>query len=220
MTKPTCTRISRHSFTSNRAFKHAAQIPPGWCWNSWMTKSSATGSLANTVAIAHPPHRISTKRSTSNSVNQGSWEKDVRSFKLSDALTGWLLKSVSQSWKRHAKEYSKLTQTSMMELFMKIVNGFQWLSFFTKSSIFDVWMTSECPSGNAYENTWMRIVHKKRPVKSLNHFRPALYFCSANQMTGFYMKCINGLKWTNLSKKTTVFFKHKFDKFFDYNIDD
>ena len=182
MNKPTCTRISTHSFTSNRAFKHAAQIPPGWCWNSWMTKSSPTGSLANTVAIAHPPHRISTKRSTSNSVNQGSWEKDVRSFELSDALTGWLLKSVSQSWKRHAKEYSKLTQTSMMEFFMKIVNGFQWLSFFHKKlhlwCMNDLWMClRKCSRKYVIENS-----SQKKASEKFKPLQPSVAFlqCKSN----------------------------------------
>ena len=47
---------------------------------------------------------------------------------------------------KHAKEYSKPNQTSKMEFFAKINNGFHPLTIFTKNSILDVWLGSEYPS--------------------------------------------------------------------------
>ena len=42
--------------------------------------------------------------------------------------------------------YSKHCQTFKMEIFAKIVNGFQPLTFFAKSSIVEVWQGSEYAS--------------------------------------------------------------------------
>ena len=41
-----------------------------------------------------------------------------------------------------AEAYSKLSQTSNMELFEKIVTGFKLLNIFAESSILDVWLGS------------------------------------------------------------------------------
>ena len=45
-----------------------------------------------------------------------------------------------------AEECLEFSQTSKMELFAKIVNGFQLSTIFTKKSILDVWLSSECAS--------------------------------------------------------------------------
>ena len=42
--------------------------------------------------------------------------------------------------KQNAKSYSEPRQTSNNEIFTKMVNGFQPLTIFAKSSIFDVWI--------------------------------------------------------------------------------
>ena len=47
-----------------------------------------------------------------------------------------------------SEAYSEPSQTSKIELFEKVVNGFQPLTIFEKSSILDVWQGSEYASGN------------------------------------------------------------------------
>ena len=42
--------------------------------------------------------------------------------------------------------YSEPNRTSKMELFAKLVKGFQQLNFFAQSSILDIWLGSECSS--------------------------------------------------------------------------
>ena len=44
--------------------------------------------------------------------------------------------------------HSTPSQTSKIELFTKIVNGWKFFTIFAKSSIVDVWLSSECASGN------------------------------------------------------------------------
>ena len=46
----------------------------------------------------------------------------------------------------NSEAYSELCQTSKMEVFTKIVNGFLFLTTFTNSSIFDVRQDSEFAS--------------------------------------------------------------------------
>ena len=46
----------------------------------------------------------------------------------------------------NSEAYSEPCQTSKMEVFTKIVNGFSFLTIFAKSSILDVWQDSEFAS--------------------------------------------------------------------------
>ena len=51
--------------------------------------------------------------------------------------------------------FSEPSQTSKKELFAKIVNGFTHLIIFAKSSIFDIWLNSECASS---VKSWHEII--------------------------------------------------------------
>ena len=55
--------------------------------------------------------------------------------------------------RKSAEAYAAPSQTSKMELFAEIVNGLQQLTDFTKSSILDVWLSSECASEPNVEKT-------------------------------------------------------------------
>ena len=50
------------------------------------------------------------------------------------------------TFKTNSEVYSEPCQTSRMELFAKIVNGFSFLTIFTKISIINVWQDSEVAS--------------------------------------------------------------------------
>ena len=49
-------------------------------------------------------------------------------------------------WEDNSEAYSEPCQTSKMEVFEKITNGFSFLVIFAKSSILDVWQDSEFAS--------------------------------------------------------------------------
>ena len=51
----------------------------------------------------------------------------------------------------NSEAYSEPCQTSKMEVFTKIVNGFSFLTIFAKSSILDVWQDSEFASKASYD---------------------------------------------------------------------
>ena len=51
----------------------------------------------------------------------------------------------------NSEAYSEPCQTSKMEVFAKIVNGFSFLTIFLKLSILDVWQDSEFASEATYD---------------------------------------------------------------------
>ena len=70
-----------------------------------------------------------------------------------------------------SEKYSEPCQTSKMEIFAKIVNGFSFSSNFAKSSILDVWQDSEFVS-EASNN-----LRKKIHLSCFNHFcKTMIYF--------------------------------------------
>ena len=54
------------------------------------------------------------------------------------------------------------TRATKMQLFAKIVNGFQMQSIFSKSYILDVRLGSGYASGKDNENTWVKKIALKR----------------------------------------------------------
>ena len=52
-----------------------------------------------------------------------------------------------KNWTLNSEAYSEPCQTSKVEIFAKIVNGFCQLTIFSKRSILDVWQGSEYASG-------------------------------------------------------------------------
>ena len=52
--------------------------------------------------------------------------------------------------RKKIEAYPKPSQTSKMDLFAKIVNGFHLLTNFVKSFILNVWLGSECASRGGY----------------------------------------------------------------------
>ena len=67
--------------------------------------------------------------------------------------TTWKFKVNYKKGRKSAEAYAAPSQTSKMELFAEIVNGLQQLTDFTKSSILDVWLSSECASEPNVEKT-------------------------------------------------------------------
>ena len=57
----------------------------------------------------------------------------------------WYSNSFKNETSVTLEAYSELCQTSKMEVFTKIVNGFSFLTIFAKSSISDLWQNSEFP---------------------------------------------------------------------------
>ena len=55
--------------------------------------------------------------------------------------------------RKKIEAYSKPSQTSKMDFFAKIVNGFHLLTNFVKSFILNVWLGSECASRGGYSKT-------------------------------------------------------------------
>ena len=55
--------------------------------------------------------------------------------------------------RKKIEAYPKPSQTSKMDLFAKIVNGFHLLTNFVKSFILNVWLGSECASRGGYSKT-------------------------------------------------------------------
>ena len=67
-----------------------------------------------------------------------------------------------------AKTYLEPRQISKMELFEKLVNGFQLLTIFIKSSILDVWQGSEYASELEHEHFEAKDQVKKIRTLNLN----------------------------------------------------
>ena len=59
--------------------------------------------------------------------------------------SNWFKNETSLTLEANSEAYSEPCQTSKMEVFTKIVNGFSFLTIFAKSSILDVWQDSEFP---------------------------------------------------------------------------
>ena len=65
----------------------------------------------------------------------------------------------------NSKAYTEPFQTSKMEVFAKIVNGFLFLTIFAKSSILDVWQDFEFAS--EANNDLRKKLHLRSPMYSL-----------------------------------------------------
>ena len=77
------------------------------------------------------------------------WDTNIRFFRFQsrDVLFKFTRnKKVINSLKFHSEAYSEPTITSKVVLFIKKVSRFQSLTIFTKSSILEAWLDSECTS--------------------------------------------------------------------------
>ena len=57
-----------------------------------------------------------------------------------------VLQSVKKFLPQYTQAHSKPSQTSRIELFARIVNGFKPRTIFTETSILDVWLGCQCGS--------------------------------------------------------------------------
>ena len=84
------------------------------------------------------------------------------------------MNETSVTLEANLEAYSETYQTSKIEVFTKIVNGFSFLTIFTKSSILDIWQDSEFasePSNNLRKKLHLRCLAGSWIHLCINYFR-------------------------------------------------
>ena len=104
-------------------------------------------------------------------------------FLVESCLLPWFKNETSLILKANSEAYPESCETSEMELFTKIVNGFSFLIIFTKSFIIDVWQDSEFVS-EASKDLWKNL-HLRRLTRLWTHlcnnyFWKTAYICYLN----------------------------------------
>ena len=72
----------------------------------------------------------------------------------SSTIVVWQVSNNNSHYRCCSESYSEPIQTSKMELFGKIVNGFSPLTIFAKSYILDVWLGSENASAVDFDQVF------------------------------------------------------------------
>ena len=78
-------------------------------------------------------------------LDTATWSVNLRDIRFEIDLN-WFKNETFLTLEAISETYSEPCQISKMEVFAKIVNGFSFLTIFTKNSILDVWHNSEFPS--------------------------------------------------------------------------